>query len=712
MSIAITEEQRAVQQSLSDATARTDPIAAVRAMAAGEPDAWGRLWPELARIGLFSIALPEELGGAGCGLDDQCAALEQAAGALVPGPVLPTVLAGILLARQQDSPTAKELLPHLADGTGTAAVALSPGALTAAAHGDGILVSGAVEPVLGAKGSGHLLLVASGPGGEVWFALRPGQPGVTVTRLDGADPSQLVGRVTLDRVPVSGDRCLPWLSLSLVGDLAATLAAAEAAGVAGWCVRTSADYAAVRRQFGRPIGAFQAVKHLCAEQLCRAEQAAAVAWDAARAYPTDQHPLAAAGAAALALDAAVDNAKDCIQVLGGIGFTWEHDAHLYLRRAVALRQLLGGSSRWRLRAADLALGGARRHLELESHADEQRRAVRAFARDIAALPPERQRARLVESGYLVPHWPRPYGVDAAPRVQLMIDEELAAAGVRRPDLLIGNWAAATIARHGTQAQRDRFVPATLRGEIDWCQLFSEPEAGSDLAALRTRASRVDGGWRLSGQKVWTSRAREADWGICLARTDPGAPKHKGITYFLVDMRAAGLDIRPLREITGAERFNEVFLDGVFVPDDCVVGAVNDGWRLARATLADERVAMSGGSSLGAAVERLLTRLDDPDPVTRQRIGALVATGAAVSLVDFRATLRQLEGQDPGAESGLRKLIGVRHRQDVAEAALDLLGADGELLHEFLLTRCLSIAGGTSQILLNVIGERLLGLPRD
>jgi alkylation response protein AidB-like acyl-CoA dehydrogenase len=262
---------------------------------------------------------------------------------------------------------------------------------------------------------------------------------------------------------------------------------------------------------------------------------------------------------------------------------------------------------------------------------------------------------------------------------------------------------------GTAEQRERFVGPTLRGEIAWCQLFSEPEAGSDLASLRTRATRADDGWILNGQKVWTSLAREADWAICLARTDFEAPKHKGITYFLVDMNSAGIDIRPLREITGDARFNEVFLDNVFVPDDCVLGEPGGGWRLARTTLASERVAI--GSALGEDVERLLRTRDD-----LQVLGSLVAGGLSVALLDLRAILQRLGGQDPGAASAVRKLIGVRHRQAVTEAALELSGLDGAAsgheTHQFLLMRCLSIAGGTHQVLLSLVGERILGLPRD
>jgi 3-oxochol-4-en-24-oyl-CoA dehydrogenase len=233
----------------------------------------------------------------------------------------------------------------------------------------------------------------------------------------------------------------------------------------------------------------------------------------------------------------------------------------------------------------------------------------------------------------------------------------------------------------------------------WCQLFSEPEAGSDLAGLRTRAERADGGWRLTGQKVWTSLARRADWAIGLARTDPDVPKHQGLTYFLVDMHAPGIDIRPLREITGRTMFNEVFLDEVFVPDDCVLGAPGDGWRIAMSTLASERVAIGTGQD--EAVQALLASDRDDDA---ERTGLHVATAMSIPLLGER-----------GAHPAIRKLIGTGHRQAVAETALERLGPDGaaesEASGEFLLTRCLSIAGGTTQILLNQVGERVLGLPR-
>ena len=272
----------------------------------------------------------------------------------------------------------------------------------------------------------------------------------------------------------------------------------------------------------------------------------------------------------------------------------------------------------------------------------------------------------------------------------------------------------TILEHGTARQIERFTGPTLRGEITWCQLFSEPEAGSDLASLRTSATRTDGGWTLRGHKIWTSLAREADWAICLARTNRDAAEHKGISYFLLDMKSAGIRVEPLREMTGDAVFNEVFLDDVFVPDECLVGDVDGGWKLVRTTLANERVAMSSGGALGAALEEVVTATSDNAAVT-ERLGGLIADGLVLSVLDLRATLRRLGGQDPGAESSVRKLVGVRHRQDLAEFALEATGSRGAawspIAKEMLLTRCLSIAGGTTQILLTVAAERILGLPR-
>jgi 3-oxochol-4-en-24-oyl-CoA dehydrogenase len=741
--IALTEEQRALQASVREWAKRAGAIELVRDGEAGGANLADQDWASLAELGVLGVGLPAAVGGAGGSAADLAAVLAQLAQSLVPGPVLPTLLAARVLAPSAgESAGAAAALRGIAAGQISVAVILDSasertraGAVTAEPQPDGtVRLTGRSGSVLCGGRTTHLLVSATQTSGSAdgaatgqsaWYLVPAGQPGVTVTARSPADFSRSLADVGLDGVTAGRAELVQGVTASQVRDTAAAMFAVEAAAVASWCARTAAEYAAIRHQFGRPIGAFQAVKHLCASMACRAETASVLAWDAARAIDENpaELPLAAAAAAAFCLDAAVDVAKDCIQVLGGIGFTWEHDAHLYLRRAVALRQLLGGSAAWRDRAAVLAADGARRSLTLDAGDAEDgeptaiRTAARAEAARIGQLPVTAHRAALAESGYAAPAWPPPYGLAATPAGCLVIDDELARAGLARPDLVIGGWAMAAIFGHGSTAQRDRFARPTLHGEITWCQLFSEPEAGSDLASLRTRADRVAGGWLLTGQKVWTSLAREADWAICLARSDASAPKHKGLTFLLVAMDSRGIDIRPLREITGREMFNQVFLDRVFVPDECVVGQPGDGWRVARTTLASERVAMAAGSSVGDAAERLLELAADTgavaDPVVRQRLGALVAEGMAVSLLDLQAVMATRTGGDPGSLAAVRKLVGVGHRQAAAEAELELAGtADGTAVQEFLLTRCLSIAGGTTQILLSLVGERLLGLPRE
>jgi alkylation response protein AidB-like acyl-CoA dehydrogenase len=387
-----------------------------------------------------------------------------------------------------------------------------------------------------------------------------------------------------------------------------------------------------------------------------------------------------------------------------------------LRRALTLRHHAGGSGRWRLRTVERARAGSGRELQIDlGDAERERQRVRTDLAAVADLPQtDRQRA-LADSGYLAPHWPVPYGQGASTAQQLLISQEMQRSGLERPNLIIGWWAIPTILEAGTPQQLERFVMPTLHGDLTWCQLFSEPGAGSDLASLSTTAVRAQGGWRLTGQKVWPTHATDADWAICLARTDRDVPKHRGITYLLLDMSTPGIVVRPLRAMTGEPMLNEVFLDDVFVPDDCVLGRVNDGWRLARATLANERVEMNTGT-LGAPTLNLLALSEKcNDAAVLDQVGTLTAKALANSLLTHRSLLARMRGAQPGAEASLHKILGVRQRQDVAELTLQLKGfhgvCSGPETHEFFLTRALSIAGGSAQVLLSLVAERLLGLPR-
>lgn len=697
-STTIDSERAEVREMVRSWAVASGSVAAVRAAEGNGADAWRGPYEGLVELGTFGVAVPEDLGGAGGSIADLCVMVDEAAAALVPGPVATTALATLVI-------TDPALLEALASGQRTAGLALKSDIAF-----DGQTATGTAKFVLGALPDGLLIL----PAGDTWLLVDATAAGVTVTPLEATDFSRPLARVELSGAAAT-------VLDAPVADLAVTVLAAEAAGLARWQLETAAEYAKVREQFGKPIGSFQAVKHMCAEMLLRSQQVAVAASDVAEAAvegDATQLSIAAAVAAAAAIDAAKHNGRDCIQVLGGIGFTWEHDAHLYLRRAYATAQILGGHGTWLRRVAALTRAGLRRQLHVDTGAAETiRPEIAATVAQIAALPVEKHQAALAEAGLMAPHWPAPYGRAASPGEQLVIDDELSAAGVVRPDISIGWWAAPTILGHGTPEQIDRFIPGTLTGDVYWCQLFSEPGAGSDLAALRTKAVKVDGGWKLTGQKVWTSNAHRANWGICLARTNPDAPKHKGITYFVVDMSSPGIDIRPLREITGEALFNEVFLDDLFVPDDCVIGPVDGGWALARTTLANERVAMAAGGALDKGMEHLLDVLGDRelDAAEAERLGALIVAAQVGSLLDQLTAQMAVGGHDPGAPSSVRKLIGVRYRQTLAETIMD--AHDGSGIEDspdvryFLNTRCLSIAGGTEQILLTVAGERLLGLPR-
>ena len=290
-----------------------------------------------------------------------------------------------------------------------------------------------------------------------------------------------------------------------------------------------------------------------------------------------------------------------------------------------------------------------------------------------------------------------------------------------PNLGITGWNIQTISQHGTPEQADRWVGPTLRGEITWCQLFSEPGAGSDAAAIATRGVRVDGGWRVTGQKVWTTGAHHSDWGFATVRTDASVAKHAGVTMMAIDLTSDGVEVRPLRELTGEALFNEVFFDDVFVPDECVVGEVGQGWRVARATLGNERVSIGGG---GAGVLPVKARdlfplaAAAPDPhVAEREVAALVVDELAMRLLLLRQAARAVGGIEPGPEGNLSKLFSSEHAQRLTGLAVRLAGAAAVtgrnelIMRSYLWARCLTIAGGTSEIARNQVAERILGLPR-
>jgi alkylation response protein AidB-like acyl-CoA dehydrogenase len=327
--------------------------------------------------------------------------------------------------------------------------------------------------------------------------------------------------------------------------------------------------------------------------------------------------------------------------------------------------------------------------------------------------------------------------------QLVIDEELREAGVRRPFNQIGiGWAGPTIIHSGTEEQKARYLVPLLAGEEVWCQLFSEPGAGSDLAGLGTRAVRDGEEWVVSGQKVWTSYAHLSKFGILLARTDSDAPKHQGVSYFICPMDAPGVTVRPIVDMTGDHAFNEVFLDEVRLPAANMVGEVNGGWSLAKVTLGNERVSLSGegalwgqGPTVGDLVEVVRRRGGVADPIMRQRLAGAFIEGEILRLIRLRTISAAVAGRSPGPEASVRKALADEHGQHVMELAKDLTGTLGMLADRgpadgggagggevgwpasiwakgYLFSRALTVGGGTSEVQRNIIAERVLGLPHD
>ncbi len=671
-------------------------------------------WSAIADLGWLGLHLPEDLGGSGFGLPELAVVVERLGRVCWPGPFIPTVVVSGALSTDRD---AADIVATLADGSRRA----------------GLCLDNEVEVVDG-RATGRCRSVIGGSGVKL-VAIVVGDDLVVTDALGDVKwggRSPLDAGLSSDSADLSGAPCRVIQGAGAVArNLLRLLAASDAAGGAGACREMAVAYATERVAFDRPIGSFQAIKHACADLAVNEQMAIGAAWDAARSVEGVRVAAgAAAGAAIVATEALRHNAKSSIQIHGGIGYTWEHDAHLFLRRASAWHTLIGMAGCVDDACTAAAEGVASFHFP--PAADELIDEVSAFRAEWLALGDRERVEAVVDAGYLHPSWPPPWGRNASVLEQLVVDryfdpterhEHLGQPGWTLPIIL------PTVMRHGTPDQQDRWIRPTMLGEVHWCQLFSEPGAGSDLAALTTRAERADGGWLVTGQKVWTSSAHEAELGFALVRTDRDAPKHRGITAMVIDMAAPGVTIRPLQQITGDSHFNEVFLDEVFVPDTDVVGDVNGGWGVAVTTLGNERVSL-GDSDLTtratwAVIRTRAAGLPEPDRTSAARV---LADKAALTALNHRIATRAMIGGEPGVEGNLTKLVTTGISQRASELAFDLLGADAlfaddhvglgpdgtskSVWYEYFQSRSLSIAGGTSEILRNIIAERVLGLPRE
>jgi alkylation response protein AidB-like acyl-CoA dehydrogenase len=714
MALSITDDHRALAETVEGFLARNGSLAAARALLEADEEAVPPFFAQAAALGWLGLHVDEEHGGSGFGLEELVVVAEQLGRFLAPGPFLPTLQASAVLAAAGDTQTKQRYLPGLSDGSIIGAVA----------RGGDVEMSdqrfnGSAGVVLGA-GFADVLLV---PVGDDVAVIDVSASGVSVTVPKNLDPTRRAGRVELDG---ASGILLGGARQALV-DLTRLILAAEATGIAVACTEQAAEYAKSRQQFGRPIAMFQAVKHHCANMAVATELATAAVWDGARAAATggEQLSLASAMAASLALAAADLCANLNTQVHGGIGMTWEHDAHLYLRRATAMEAILDAEAA-AVATTGLTRDGVRRSrsVDLPPEAEAIRDTVKAFVAEIAGRDRDQRRAAMIETGYAMPHWPAPWGRDAGAVEQLVIEQELEAAGIRRPSYGITGWIILTLIQHATEDQVARWVRPALDQEVIWCQLFSEPDAGSDAAGIKTRATRVDGGWLVNGQKVWTSGAHLSKQGFATVRTNPDVPKHSGITIMVIDMEAEGVEVRPIKMPSGNSEFNEVFFNDVFVPDDDVVGKVDDGWTVARATLGNESVSIGSGSGgLSMPGEMLIPYLDaHPERLSggAGRVGRYIATHEAIGAMNLRSAHRAVAGGGPGPEGNVTKLVLSEIGHDAAAIIAACTGSEGAFVEgpgamvaeTALSHRALSIAGGTSEIKRNQIGERILGLPRD
>jgi alkylation response protein AidB-like acyl-CoA dehydrogenase len=741
MPVALNDDQSALAQTVAGFAERHGARESTRKDTAnhkaGErPDHW----LELISLGLHAVHLPEEVGGQGGSIEDIAVVIGEAGRALLPGPLLPTVCASAVVSTAELDDAATSILKRFAAGT-TATVLGPQSPLTISEHDGRTRLDGESAATLGAA-SAELFVVAAqaASASEVlWLVVDRHSAGIDMNVEDGVDLGRDLAVVRFSDVDVTEAARLSGINADQAHGFVVAMMAVEAAGIIAWCSDAATEFVKSRTQFGKPIGAFQAVQHRAAQLRITSELATASAWDGVRGLTdtSGQRSHAVAGAAVMALGRAVHAAVECLALHGAIGFTWEHDVHLYWRRAITLAGLAGPVESWEARLGEAAVNGPRDFtVSLPDDEQDFRRQVAQVLDQAAALTNPHlspmgdndavatglRRTLLAEHGLVAPSWPRPWGLDANPLQQLIVQEEFDRRGLEQPSMAIGQWVLPVVLKHGTPEQIEALAAPSLRGELIWCQLFSEPDAGSDVASLTLRATKTDGGWLLSGQKIWTTQAHLAHWGLCLARTGADDSKHRGLSMFLIDMTNPKLDVRPIKQANGQADFNEVFFNDAFVPDAMLLGQPGEGWTLTIDTLAQERLFIGTYRETGneARIRRIIS--DGQYAGTREdalrTLGRISARGAAIAAMNLRETLRRLQGHSPGPATSIGKAAASMLHVDAAAAALNLVGPLAALsenscepvFHELDIPTWV-IGGGTLEIQLNTIATFVLGLPR-
>jgi len=784
-----------LQRSTRSFFERTLPLTKVRSLgqtASGYDEAqWHRAGYEL---GFAALVIPPSLDGFGASLRELAVVAEEAGRALCSGPFFSTVCTATpLLLELAASPARDECLRAIAGDGRRVTIALSAtddvvsfadaGAVTATRDGETWRLDGTVDLVPDAGTADQLIVAALVNGSPALFLASV--PDTELTDLESVDFTRRVARLLLTRTPAKAlavDDADLAARLERAADVVRTMVAAEQVGGAARCLEELVAYLTGRIQFDRPIASFQSVKHDCADLLADVTAARAAVAEASRRLATrdpgaGHYAALAKTTAGLAYLAVSDRS---IQLHGGIGFTWECDAHLYYRRAIYTQSIFGDPAAMRRRLADdLDLSGrnsgrrhqawaAARHPEAGTTADtfavtSDYDTVRAEAtqwlRDNwdPAMPTREWWRRLAEAGWSLPQWPAEWsGRDLPGPLLPAVHDAFAEVGALWPPWSPGqHLAGPTVIHHGTQQQKQLLLPALATGEHFWAQLFSEPGAGSDLASLRTRAvKQPDGGWIVNGQKVWTTGATKAERGFLLARTDPAAPKHRGLSYFVIDMDTPGLEARPIRQINGNSEFCEVFLTDVYIPPDRLIGEENGGWAVSLTSLGFERMAappvrvpagafggmldLPAGEALRRATSGYRDLMDFQDAYAlfrdayRARSGPVdpVFEDELVHLyidVELDKLVGGMVSPGPGmtaASTGsISKLVSGRLADRLramawrASGGRSMLGGDdaaagGAITFMALTSFTENIAGGTEQIQRNIIAERVLGMPKE